>query len=267
MAWLTVNFNSDSLYIPVMLDVLIPQGHGGYKTLYLLHGAGGDHASWLTRSRVADYVDGTSLAVVMPSGNNKCYVNNRYGLKYEDFITYELIHKCETWFSLSAEKKDRFIAGMSMGGYGAIRSALIRPDLYSAAYSYSGLLDIVQRYENPQGLNLYPVFGEKEELYTANGGLKELFHKMSGSFTENVENTTRFFITCGLEDNRIQMSKDCYQEMKNLGYRATYVEEPGAHNFDYWDMCIQNTVKQITGKRNLIQTPAWEEAERSMLCQ
>ena len=75
MAWISINFESKALGMPVMTNVLMPQGRGGYKTLYLLHGAGGDYASWLLKSRVADYAEGNNIAVVMPSGNNKCYVN------------------------------------------------------------------------------------------------------------------------------------------------------------------------------------------------
>ena len=85
MAWISINFESKALGMPVMTNVLMPQGRGGYKTLYLLHGAGGDYASWLLKSRVADYAEGKNIAVVMPSGNNKCYVNNRYGKDYFTF--------------------------------------------------------------------------------------------------------------------------------------------------------------------------------------
>ena len=124
MAWINIDFKSETLNMPVMLDILIPQGHGGYKTLYLLHGAGGDHSSWLINSRVADYAEHKNIAIVMPSADNKCYVNNRHGKDYSDYITKELIDKCEAWFSLSQNKEDRYIAGMSMGGYGAFYSLL-----------------------------------------------------------------------------------------------------------------------------------------------
>ena len=93
--------------MPVMLDVLMPQGHGGYKTLYLLHGAGGDHACWTLKTRIADYVEGKDIAVVMPSGNNRFYVNNVNGKDYFSFIADELINNCETWFNISRNPEDR----------------------------------------------------------------------------------------------------------------------------------------------------------------
>ena len=211
MAWISINFESKALGMPVMTNVLMPQGRGGYKTLYLLHGAGGDYASWLLKSRVADYAEGNNIAVVMPSGNNKCYVNNRYGKDYFTFLTEELIEKCETWFDLSPKKEDRFIAGMSMGGYGAVHAALKRPELYGKAFSYSGLLDISERFLRPQGLDLKPVFGEKEDFSTAAADLFELTHKTGINLSGNVDNLPEIFITCGLQDKRIEMSRKLYE--------------------------------------------------------
>ncbi len=116
MAHLTINYKSSALNMPIMLDVLIPQGRGNYKVLYLLHGAGGDHSSWVLNTRIADYVNTTDIAVVMPSGNNRFYINNIHGKDYYTYAVKELITQCEQWFNISRDPKDRYIAGMSMGG-------------------------------------------------------------------------------------------------------------------------------------------------------
>ena len=71
MAHLTINYKSSALNMPIRLDVLIPQGRGNYKVLYLLHGAGGDHSSWVLNTRIADYVDTTDIAVVMLNPNTR----------------------------------------------------------------------------------------------------------------------------------------------------------------------------------------------------
>ena len=76
MALININYESKTLGMPVMINAIIPQGRGSYKTLYLLHGMGGDYTTWITKSRVADYVDNTDIAVIMISGDNKCYVDN-----------------------------------------------------------------------------------------------------------------------------------------------------------------------------------------------
>ena len=146
MALININYESKTLGMPVMINAIIPQGRGSYKTLYLLHGMGGDYTTWITKSRVADYVDNTDIAVIMISGDNKCYVDNVHGRKYFTFLTEELIETCTNWFGLSCDRKDRYIAGMSMGGYGAVHAALIKPDVYGKVFSYSGLLDIEKRF-------------------------------------------------------------------------------------------------------------------------
>lgn len=265
MAWLTVNFNSKSLNMPVMLDILIPQGRGGYKQLYLLHGAGGDHTSWITKSRAADYAEGKNIAVIMPSGNNKCYVNNRYGKDYFTFLTEELVEKCETWFSLSDKKEDRYIGGMSMGGYGAVHAALKRPDLYSAAFSYSGLLDISERFARPQGLDLSPVFGKEEEFSTQDYDLFDFIRKMRLKNNENVDKTTEFILTCGLQDKRINMTTRFFRSMQVAGYKVSYIEGQGNHDWDYWDRCIHNTLEYISGKNKFIEDE--EASDWRKLCQ
>ena len=244
MAWLNIDFKSEALNMPVMLDVLIPQGHGNYKTLYLLHGAGGDHSSWLIKSQIAEYGENKNIAVIMPSGENKCYVNNRHGKNYSDYITGELIQKCETWFPLSINKKDRYIAGMSMGGYGAFYSALEKEKLYNKAFSYSGLLNIIQRYDNPQGLDMYPVFGERQDLIDDE---KDLFEKAKNNIDKfkNINEPTKFIIECGLDDTRLNMSQELYKCMSELGYDVSLKISAGNHNWEYWNKCIQNTINTI----------------------
>ncbi|MDO5403518.1 MAG: alpha/beta hydrolase-fold protein [Eubacteriales bacterium] len=236
MAWITMSFDSEALHMPVMLDVLLPQGHGNYKSLYLLHGAGGDHSSWITKTRISDYADNTDIAVIMPSGNNKCYFT---------FITEELIKKCEMWFSLSTKKEDRFIAGMSMGGYGAVNAALECPDKYGAVFSYSGLMDIVERFNNPRGIDFTPVFGNESQLLTGNYDLMEKVHKYHDRFSENVEKQTKFYIYCGLSDRILHMSDKMYMNMKDNGFNVKYQAEEGSHDWEYWDKCISKTVDII----------------------
>lgn len=269
MAWLTINFKSRALGMPVVMDALIPQGHGSYKSLYLLHGAGGGHDSWLLKSRIADYVDNTDIAVFMPSGNNKFYVDNINGKGYFTFITEELVDKCEKWFNISRKSEDRFIAGMSMGGYGAMYAALNKPYQYKAAFSYSGLLDILERYDNPQGLGLFVPFGTRQQLIDNGFDLYDIivdkYQKTCGNESgkenkvpidaidnnvdksvDNVDNFCRYIIECGMQDTRIHMSKHFYKALTDAGLEAVYYEEDGEHDFTYWDRCIARTVKYIT---------------------
>lgn len=242
---LKINFKSKELNMPVMVDVLMPQGHGNYKTLYLLHGAGGDHETWILNSRIADYVNNKNIAVIMPSGNNKFYINNIHGKKYGTFITKELINQCEKWFNLSRKAEDRFIAGMSMGGYGAVYSSLTNPGLYNTAFSYSGLLNILERYDNPHRINLFPVFGDRQQLLTNNLDINQVVNNIKSS---NVENSTKYIITCGLQDGNICMNREFFNKAKEARLNVKYIEKDGTHDFQYWDECIKQTVKYICGE-------------------
>lgn len=253
MSYLTINFKSKALHMPVMLDVLMPQGHGNYKTLYLLHGAGGDHTCWGLKTRIADYVEGKDIAVVMPSGYNRFYVDNINGKDFFTFISDELVKQCENWFDVSRDAGDRYIAGMSMGGYGAFYAALKKPGMYNTAFSYSGLLNIIERYDKPQGVDMFPVFGTRQQLIDNKFDLYELLHKKSDNDTVNVENSSKFIVTCGTSDPRIHMSREFFNAAKQAGLDVSYYEKDGAHDWKYWDKCIEQTIKYIAG-----EVSAWQ---------
>ena len=137
---------------------------------------------------------------------------------------------------------------MSMGGYGAVHAALKRPELYGKAFSYSGLLDISERFLRPQGLDLKPVFGEKEDFSTVAADLFELTHKTGINLSGNVDNLPEIFITCGLQDKRIEMSRKLYEAMKQENFNVHYITETGGHDWTYWDACIQNTIQILNDK-------------------
>ena len=240
MALVNINFESRTLGMPVMINAIIPQGRGNYKTLYLLHGMGGDYTTWITKSRVADYVDNTNIAVIMVSGDNKCFVDNVHGRKYFTFLTEELIETCTNWFGLSCNREDRYIAGMSMGGYGAVHAALMKPDIYGKVFSYSGLLDIEKRYDNPQGINTYQIFGDRDKIADNNFDIMQCLKE--DNVKTNVEKYPEFFMRCGLQDTILEMSRKWNKTAVNAGLHVNYHEAAGSHDFTFWDKCIKETV-------------------------
>lgn len=163
MAHITINFRSNALNMPVMLDVLLPEDCKECKTLYLLHGDGGDRESFLLRTRIAEYVEGKQIAVVMPSGNNKFFINNVNGKAYQDFVVQELISQMETWFCVSRKPEDRFIAGAGTAGFGALLAAVDYPDMYHTAFAYNGLLYITYLLDTLPEEQIAPVFGTKAQ--------------------------------------------------------------------------------------------------------
>ena len=137
MAVMQVDFVSQCLMRTVTIKVILPldkiakmNGEKAYvpekfKTLYLLHGMLGNHTDWIDGTRIQRWAQEKNLAVVMPAGENRFYVDNpREGAYFGEYIGRELVEMTRKMFPLSEKREDTFIAGLSMGGYGAIRNGL-----------------------------------------------------------------------------------------------------------------------------------------------
>ena len=141
-AYVHCNFHSCILRMQVDVSILLPekermedveQGKKGetfgknkkYQTLYLLHGFTGDHLSYLRTSKIERYADEHQIMVVMPSVYNSAYTDMKYGLDYFSYLTEELTDFVERNFPAATKRENRFIAGMSMGGYGAYKWGLM----------------------------------------------------------------------------------------------------------------------------------------------
>ena len=146
-----VNFFSETLGLLSTMYVLLPQRtlsdaqskrRPKYRTLYLLHGHSDDHTAWMRWSSIEKYAEGLNLAVVMPAVHLSFYNDMAFGPAYWQFISEEVPALVRDMFSLSSKRGDNFVAGLSMGGYGAFKMALTHPERYAAAASLSGAVDI-----------------------------------------------------------------------------------------------------------------------------
>ena len=122
--------------------------------------------------------------------------------------------------------------------------------MYNTAFSYSGLLNILERYDNPQGIDMFPVFGSRDDLINNKLDLYSLIdayakenEKLKASDTQY--NDTKFVMTCGLQDPRIHMSCEFINALSAAGGNTSYFETDGGHNWEYWDRCIKNTIDYI----------------------
>src|SRR5512146_1475299 len=128
-----VHFNSEVLTLRCTMNVLLPQRtlaeaqskeKPKYRTLYLLHGHSDDHTAWQRWTSIERYVEGLNLAVVMPAVNLSFYTDMAYGGKYGQFLSEEVPAVVRDMVPLSSAREDSFVAGLSMGGYGAFKLAL-----------------------------------------------------------------------------------------------------------------------------------------------
>ena len=146
-----VRFFSETLGLMSTMHVLLPQRTMAeaqrkrapkVRTLYLLHGHSDDHTAWQRWTSIERYAEVFNIAVVMPAVHLSFYNDMVHGGKYWQFISEEVPLLVRDMFSLSARREDNLVAGLSMGGYGALKLALTHPDRYAAAASLSGAVDI-----------------------------------------------------------------------------------------------------------------------------
>jgi putative tributyrin esterase len=215
MAFLDVHAFSDALAMQVNFYVLLPQqtkrqigtttvgNQGPFRTLWLLHGLSDDHTIWLRRTSIERYAAAMNFAVIMPAAGRSFYQDMASGARYWTFLTEELPALCRAWFPLSAKREDNFVAGLSMGGYGALRMALSFPERYAAAASLSGALDMGSRLKDidKEGgrmtqEEILAIFGQEPKFEGTDSDLFALAKRAA----EGPGPKPRIFACCGTED-------------------------------------------------------------------
>jgi putative tributyrin esterase len=247
MAFLDVHCFSEALAMSVSFYVLLPDGPvpRPYPTLYLLHGLSDDHTIWLRRTSIERYAAARNLAVVLPAVARSFYQDMAAGSRYWTFLSEELPALCRQWFPLSEHREDNFAAGLSMGGYGALRLALSRPDRFAAAASLSGALDLARRLREAGMEGSLVSRAEWEGIFgrdlAGTGSEFDLF-----ALARKVANSNgpkpKLFLCCGTEDALLGESRVFRQHLDGLNLPSTYEESPGQHEWAYWDAQIQRVL-------------------------
>jgi putative tributyrin esterase len=244
MALLTCDFFSDTLQVGASMTVVLPQrtesqigvdggaAPGPPPLLYLLHGLSDDHTAWSRYTSVSRYAEAAGLAVVMPGVHRSFYANEAHGHRYWDFVSEELPEVVRSFFRVSTRPEETFVAGLSMGGYGAVRLALTHPDRYAAAASMSGALDIVRGMADPSRAELSRrifdgVVAADEDLFAllARAGVVPPLH-----------------LSCGTEDPLLDFTTGFAETATAAGHDVTVDLRPGAHEWSFWDAEIQRII-------------------------
>ena len=210
-----------------------------YKCLYLLHGLSDDHSIWLRRTSIERYAADYGICVVMPCGGRSFYTDMKYGAKYFTYITEELPRVVREFFKVSDKREDTYIAGLSMGGYGALKAALKRPDVYCAGAGLSSVADI----RNPMFCEtLVPVFGEGVNIPNDEDLL------CLATKTNTAIDKPRIYMGVGTEDFLYRDNIKLREHFKTLGYDYTYRESKGVHSWAFWDEYIQYVLQWMFNK-------------------
>ena len=252
MALIQVNYMSKALFRIVPLNVILPvdrfdadtdryltdKDHK-YKTLYLLHGLLGNYTDWVSQTRIQKWAEEKNLAVVMPSGDNAFYFKSRTPWNdYETFIGEELPAITRRMFPLSDKREDTFIAGLSMGGFGAIRNGIVFSDTFSHIAGLSSALHIFDDLSEEADIGL---FDNLEEASKTNLNPKIAANEM---FREK-KSMPRFYMACGRQDDLLKANMDFRDFLKENGADVTWDEEDAGHDWDFWDSQIRKVLEWL----------------------
>jgi putative tributyrin esterase len=249
----TIQFQSALVGKTLPYNVILPRDYETsrttrYPVLYLLHGLFGHYSDWLTRTNVADYASQYRMIVVMPEGNNGWYTDSAGAPseKYESYILKELIPDVQKRYRTIEARYGRAIAGLSMGGYGALKFGLKTPDSFVFAASLSGALAAPTWSEDDLKVvpsirnSLMSVYGEYgSQTRKAN----DIFEIARGFSAARIPDLPYFYLDCGTEDILITFSQQFASLLREKKIPHEYRELPGAHTWSYWDQQIQDVLR------------------------
>jgi putative tributyrin esterase len=241
MAFCELKYSSKALQKATAATILLPEGaaSGPFPVLYLLHGLSDDHTAWARWTSIERYVRNLPLIVVMPDSGRGFYSDAEQGFAYETAIVRDLIGYIDTMFHTKPTREGRALAGLSMGGYGAAKLALKFPEMFCGAVSLSGAMGFAHRAfvlpsDQPWHHEFARVVGENPV-----GGPNDLYALASGLAPEQ---RPALGIDCGTEDFLLEDNRAFHAYLTEIGYPHEYVENPGAHEWSYWDKHIQEAI-------------------------
>ena len=207
--------------------------------LYLLHGLSDDDTIWLRRTSIERYVAPLGLAVVMPQVSRSFYTDEARGLRYWTFLTEELPSLVGRFFRVSGRPEDTFVAGLSMGGYGAFKWALRHPRRFAAAASLSGAVDMAREQRTgdwPQD----PAFADRLFAGQSVSGTDDDLHWLVGQLS--AETCPPLYLACGTDDELFDDNVRFRDACLDQGLPITVDFGPGEHEWGYWDAKIQDVL-------------------------
>jgi S-formylglutathione hydrolase FrmB len=245
------DFFSESLSLSTSMTVILPQRtttqigmptltpDGPPPVLYLLHGLSDDDTTWVRRTSIERYVAPLGLAVVMPQVHRSYYTDEAFGGRYWTLLSEELPALVSSMFGVSERREDTFVAGLSMGGYGAFKLALRQPERFAAAASLSGALDVAGSRTGrfrPEDPRMYErIFGADQVA----GGPDDLMSLLKDADPATLP---ALGLWCGTEDVLIDVNRAFQDTCATLDVPLMVSLSPGEHEWGYWDAKIQDVL-------------------------
>ena len=225
-----------------------------FPVVYLLHGLTGHFSNWIDKTKLTQYSMNHQFIIVTPEGDNGWYTDSVSTLndKYESYIIQELIPEIDKKFRTLADREHRIIAGLSMGGFGAIKFGLKYPDKFSLVGGFSGALGAAGWTEKNGGAiakSMDSVFGPDEASESRK--TNDIF-KLVREITPDKQKTLPYFYqSCGTEDFLIANNRDFLKLLNDKKIPHEYREHPGGHDWTFWDEQVREflMVAERRGKK------------------
>lgn len=262
MAHITLSYYSKVLNLNVEVEAVLPEcyrtGHPicGEKLpmLLLLHGMTDNQTSYSRMSSLERYAQQHQLIIVTPTTHLGVYTNQYAGLRYLDYIACEVPDVCSRYFPVSLERENMYVAGLSMGGYGALKIGLLYPDRFSKVAVLSAgcdrlallppcaewidslemLLaqkDQLSQADAAQLMQFFTTFGSKDHYVSSSeNNLFLLAERCKGR-----KDMPSIWMCCGTDDFALEPNRRLHQKFLQMGIAHEYREDEGQHNWTYWD--------------------------------
>lgn len=264
MAIAKVSFYSTSLSRFVNFQVLIPNDAPEYikagnlhynrptKTLFLLHGYSNYEMEWILHAPVSELSVKYNLAMVFPCGENSFYLDGKAtGRKYGTFVGEELVHYVRETFGLAKRPEDTFIGGESMGGFGALHTALTYNHTFSKVMALSSALIVHQiskmRPGTSDNIGSYEyydmVFGNLENVVESENNPEVLVNKI----LDNKDVLPEIYMAVGTEDFLYENNQAFKKFLEEKEVPFVYQEGPGSHDFVFWNQHLEPAILWMLG--------------------
>lgn len=248
-------FQSSLIERELPFRVLLPGNYGAseafYPVLYLLHGLFGSCDNWLELTGLTEYLRNREFIVVLPEGENNWYTDSA-GVarnKFESSFINEFIPAVERRYRISRGRRTRAVAGLSMGGFGALKFALKRPDLFVFAGSMSGAFEAPQLTAANPGSDWEILRASVLEVFGAENSAarieNDLFRIIRAIRPEKMSSVPAIYFDCGRRDGFLKTNRELAKLLKEKNITFEYEEISGGHDWEYWDRQIRVILEKV----------------------
>lgn len=238
---------SDALNMTTHLNVILPErGARAENTLLLLHGLSGGADDWVRKTGIERYAVRYNLAVFMPEVQRSWYMDMKYGLNYFTYVSEELPRLLAGSFQAPMDSEHLYVAGLSMGGYGATKCALRHPERFAGLIALSSRFFLTEKLaaieNDPAQLNEWRAILGEELTLKREDCLECLLEQASPAMRH-----MPVYMACGTEDVLYGESVRMSAMMREKGWQVTMEEWPGVHDWAFWDKAIQRALACLLG--------------------